>query len=388
VKKICILCGSPPYVHDAVGDVCWFLAQELARESSVSLLVPTQGAANANGDGPISIVPIHGGWGVRTAREVLQHVSELKPDVVLVHFVPQLYGWNGAKPGLAILLQMLRRRGFRIVTVGHEFSAPFGLSPKLAMWSMIHRLLLRMVVRASRQVVLTTPMRCDIIQRRFASRRGDILTIPIGSTVPVLETDRACDREEFDRAHGIRQGELVVATFGSPMPAVVAMYGGVFRELSASGIPFRVMVIGKSGEQFRRSLLEHWESSDGTYCTGPVSNAELSRLLSRCDLYVTLYPDGASTHRTSLLAGLAHGLPTVSNRGTSTEPYLVSSGAIALIDDPARGGDVSVVRELSRHAELRARLGERGRKFHDEHHSWSQIGSQYLRLICNAAEGN
>ena len=53
-------------------------------------------------------------------------------------------------------------------------------------------------------------------------------------------------------------------------------------------------------------------------------------------MLVQPYLDGISTRRSSAMAGLALGVPIVSNAGVATEALWVDSGAIALVpaDDP------------------------------------------------------
>jgi glycosyltransferase involved in cell wall biosynthesis len=121
-----------------------------------------------------------------------------------------------------------------------------------------------------------------------------------------------------------------------------------------------------------------------THFTGPLASDAISQLLSISDLYVAFYPDGASTRRTSLLAALAHGIPTISNRGENTDRVLESSGAVVLLEDGER--QFQVVRDLCSNSQLRKRLGEQGRRFHDENHAWSRITEAYLRMMANGIE--
>jgi len=52
--------------------------------------------------------------------------------------------------------------------------------------------------------------------------------------------------------------------------------------------------------------------------------------LAACDVLVQPYHDGVSSRRTSVMAGLALGVPTVTNEGALTEPLWRPSGAVQL----------------------------------------------------------
>ena len=379
--NICTLCGAAPNVNDGVGDFSWLLAQELSKENTVTLIVPkVDGAADCAKTGRVSIYSVSHGWGIETSKEVFHLVRRLNPDVILVHFVPQLYGWKGAKPFLALLLLALRRRGYRIVTVAHEFSAPFGPSPKLIMLASVHRLLLRAILSASNRIVLTTEFSLDLFRRRFPRRQADFRRIPVASTVPVAAVDEA-RRGELRRKLGIAADEIVISTFGSVIGLSVPLFEKLFRWFTHEGVPFRILVIGKAGEQLREKLAHDPVTVERIVATGPLGSVAVSEYLSVSDLYVAFYPDGASTRRTSLMIGLAHGIPVVSNSGALTDPRLASSGALHLLNGLMLEDETRVLRQLCKSPELRSRLGKQARVFYEEHCSWQKIGRQYEQVF-------
>ena len=379
--NICTLCGAPPNVNDGVGDFSWFLAQELSRAYALSLIVPGgEDARQGFDDGSIAVYRIQKGWGIQTSKQVFHLVRRLNPEVILVHFVPQLYGWNGAKPFLALLLLALRRRGYRIVTVAHEFSAPFGPSPKLIMLASVHRLLLRAILSASNRIVLTTEFSLDLFRRRFPRRQAGFRQIPIGSTVPVVPVDEA-RRGELHRRLRIAADEIVISTFGSVIGLSVPLFEKLFRWFTHEGVPFRILVIGKAGEQLREKLAHDPVTVERIVATGPLGSVAVSEYLSVSDLYVAFYPDGASTRRTSLMIGLAHGIPVVSNSGALTDPRLASSGALHLLNGLMLEDETRVLRQLCKSPELRSRLGKQARVFYEEHCSWQKIGRQYEQVL-------
>jgi glycosyltransferase involved in cell wall biosynthesis len=101
--------------------------------------------------------------------------------------------------------------------------------------------------------------------------------------------------------------------------------------------------------------------------TGGLEPSALSVHLQACALLIQPYNDGVSTRRGSVMAGLAHGRPIVSNLGINTEPIWPESAAMALapaFDPLALVGEVEAV--LADPAR-RARLGADGLAVYDRH---------------------
>ena len=379
-----ILCGAPPNINDAVGDFSWLLAQELSSKHNVSLIVSgVDDTVSPVNTSPVSIYPVSNGWGIQTVKDVLHLVQRLKPQIILVHFVPQLYGWYGSKPFFVLLLMILRIKGSRIITVAHEFSVPFGPSLKLMLLASIHQLFLRVILKASRRIVLTTQDRFDLFKQRFPRRKADFHKIPIGCTIPVTPIDDA-KKQHMRRRLGIRAEELVVSTFSSVVGLDRKLLAKLFNWFICEGWPIRILLIGKGGEALQRKLAHDPAILERIVVTGPVSSEAVSEYLSLSDLYVVFYNGGASTRRTSLMAPLAHGTPSISNRGALTDPSFASSGALQLMNGVMEEADIRLLRQLCKDTEMRRRLGKHGQAFFEEHFSWAKIGQQYLHVLQDA----
>jgi glycosyltransferase involved in cell wall biosynthesis len=77
-------------------------------------------------------------------------------------------------------------------------------------------------------------------------------------------------------------------------------------------------------------LGEHRELAGRLRAIGEASAETVAAVLGACDLLLQPYPDGVSTRRTSLMAGLALGVPALTTQGVATEPLWCDEGLVAL----------------------------------------------------------
>lgn len=378
--RVCILSGSPPHANEAVGDFSWLLAKELSRQCEVSLVVPRGRNFRGSDSASVCVQEVCEGWGPRACRQALRAIILRKPDIVLVQFVPQLYGWNGAKPFLALLLRSLKRRGYPVVTVAHEFSAPFGASPRSKFLALLHGVLLRRIVEASQGLVLTTDYCLDQFRRVFPRRQSDFWRIPVGLTVPVVSQDSESRKELRDRL-GIRSDELLLGSIASPGSTDIGLLFAFARWVVAQRWPARFMLVGEKGPAVKARLPRVGGVLERILCTGPLSEEVFSRCLGASDLCVAYYRDGASSRRASLVTALAHGLPTVSNAGELTDSRLALSGALCLVSNVVDASELRPVAELCTNPAARRELGRRARLFFEEHWSWPKLAGEYLKVL-------
>jgi glycosyltransferase involved in cell wall biosynthesis len=117
---------------------------------------------------------------------------------------------------------------------------------------------------------------------------------------------------------------------------------------------------------------------------GDLSATEVSLALQKVDLLVQPYPDGASTRRTTLMAGLAHGLPIVTNTGALSEPLWMETDCVRT----APAGDVmgmlaACERLLASPAERQA-LGAAARRIYNERFSVERTVERLLAAAGDA----
>ena len=78
------------------------------------------------------------------------------------------------------------------------------------------------------------------------------------------------------------------------------------------------------------------------------------------------YPDGVSSRRTTVMAGLAHGRPVATTAGPLTEPVWSETGAVALAPVAEPGGLARLAEALLADPEARDRLAAAARLTYEQ----------------------
>jgi glycosyltransferase involved in cell wall biosynthesis len=123
--------------------------------------------------------------------------------------------------------------------------------------------------------------------------------------------------------------------------------------------------MGINSEEFRECLVRKNPSvAAQLLATGPLAPADLSRHISACDLLIQPYPDGASSRRGSLMAGIAHGQPVVTTAGPGTEPVWSEYAAVGLAPAGDAQSFVNLVHALSQDPVERGRVRQAATKLY------------------------
>jgi glycosyltransferase involved in cell wall biosynthesis len=96
--------------------------------------------------------------------------------------------------------------------------------------------------------------------------------------------------------------------------------------------------------------------------TGRRPAADVSRILGAADVFVAPFDGGASLRRSSLMAGLAHGLPVVTTSPAVPSPYLRDGDNIALVPPRDAAALAARLAALLAAPAARTRLAEGARK--------------------------
>ena len=114
------------------------------------------------------------------------------------------------------------------------------------------------------------------------------------------------------------------------------MLTATLTELAALAPDAAVLLVGRGSAEFAGRLVSaRPELAGRVAASGGLSGADAAAHLKACDLLIQPFPDGVSSRRTSAMAGLACGLPVVTNLGPLSEPVWAGAVAAAPTPDPA-----------------------------------------------------
>ena len=361
-----LVTGEYPPAHGGVGDYTALLTAALAREGCEAHVWTA--APEADEDG----VRVHdvGGFGAEGLRRLDAGLAAFPaPRTLLVQYVPHAFGRRGTN--LAFCRWALRRArmGDDVRVMFHEPFFPFGWQrPRRNALAAVNRVMAAMLLRAARRAYVSTPA-WERLLRPWAPRRLRRMEwLPIPSTVPRVDDPEAV---AVLRARllggGVRHVVGHFGTYGALVapflePALLAVLAPPSRSVA--------LLLGERGPEFAA----HLEAADPDLrgrlvAPGWMPPERLSIHLQACDVAVQPYPDGASARRTTLMAALANGVPTVTTLGPSTE-RVWRGGPASLVSVMADGGTLAAeVLTLLDDEPRRARLSAEGREFYDRHFS-------------------
>jgi glycosyltransferase involved in cell wall biosynthesis len=298
----------------------------------------------------------------RSSRRELDRRLDERRSILLVEYVPTAFGRGGANLPLCRWLLGRATRGRDDVRVMfHEPYFEFGWTPvHRSALSVVQRLMAKTLLHASRHTYLST----DAWRRYLAPyQRGQspvpVTTLPIPSGIPASACAEAVDAHRA-RLLGSRRGPLL-GHFGTYGAHVAPMVRPALLEILRAQPDAAAVCVGAGSEAFVAGLLAAAPSLAGRVeASGRAAAADVADLLSSCDLLLQPFPDGATTRRTSLMAGLINGRAVLSTAGALTEAVWHETRAVEMTPAGDAGAYVAAALRLIADGTARAALGARG----------------------------
>jgi glycosyltransferase involved in cell wall biosynthesis len=384
---ILMITGEYPPAIGGVGDYTRQLGRALiSRGQRVSVL--TSGPANEHDDrSEPAVIPLGSGWSWRSWQQTLRVIRLLTPAIVHIQYQTGAFAMH---PAINLLPWRLRRlpKCPRILVTAHDLRLPY-LLPKadpLRGW------VTQRLFADADALILTNAEDDDRVHaraepsRELFSPRSAIRTpttvIPIGSNIaPAPPHDY--DRAEWRKRLGLDAETAWLAYFG-----LLNRSKGVIELLAAlAELPprFKLLIIGGAApqpeDQRYAAEIQAFIAARGleqrVHITGPCSEADVSGYLLASDLAVLPFLDGASYRRGSLLAALAHGIPTITTMPSKPlNPALEDQTHALLVPRAEPAALKTAVERLTADPALQNRIAQGGRRLADTF-SWPSIAEQH-----------
>jgi glycosyltransferase involved in cell wall biosynthesis len=299
-------------------------------------------------------------------RNVGQELNRFPgPQRILVQWVPHGYGYRTMNVGFCWWLWQRARQGDRVEIMVHEPYIGFRWSsPRQSAVALVHRLMTVLLLRAAQRVWMSIPYWEGIWRPYALGRRIPFTWLPIPSNIP--EADKP-ERVADLRRRYASEGRLLIGHFGTFGSSITDLLEPLLLALTGDAGKPSILLMGMGSEQFREALIRKQPQLAGLLqATGKLAAEDLSCHVSACDLLIQPYPDGVSTRRTSVMLGLSHGKPIVSNTGQLSESFWSETGALALAPAGNAEAFLRLLRGLETDAGERARMSQAARTLYQE----------------------
>jgi glycosyltransferase involved in cell wall biosynthesis len=323
-----ILTGEYPPDPGGVSDYTRLVAEALAVCGDAVTVFASPGEALADHDG-VSVVRLPDHFGPRGLLKLDHAIARRpRPDRVLVQYVPHAFGWKAMNVPFVLWVALRARRLAPVWVMFHEVAFPFSWRPpKYALLGSVNNLMARLLAGAADRVLVSVPGWEPTLRRMCPKvRRPEWLPVPCNVGTAADPTDVAAVRSRYAAEPEAR----LIGHFGTYAPHVVDVLTQALTELLGRLPRVRVLLMGRNSDRCREAFAARVPAlGDRIHATGELPPDRLPAHLRACDLLVQPYPDGVSSRRTSVMAGLANGVPVVTNLGPLSEGVW-AHGSVAL----------------------------------------------------------
>ena len=286
---------------------------------------------------------------------------------ILLQYNPFSYGPCGFAPGIVREAVTLRYRDrVPLVVFVHEAWVATGGCRRTLM-SGYQRAQLMTLLRAADAVIVTT----EQLERLVGA---GAVHVPVSSNVAPVSLDAGAARARL----GIGAGP-VVALFGSSHPTNAGDYADAAIDALAQRHGAERLTVLSLGAT---APAPNVSQGVAVHSPGALDEATLSLHLRASDLLLLPFTDGVSTRRTTLMAGLAHGLSVVGMHDPRTDRVLLQHPeALVLTAGGDRAAFAAAAVALSEDDARRRATGRAARRLYEQAFDWPVAARRVAAVI-------
>jgi glycosyltransferase involved in cell wall biosynthesis len=312
-----LLTGEYPPQGGGIADYTALLARALA-DAGRDAHVWTPARAEPTSESGVTVHRMDGFSGAALARLGAELNQFGPPRRLLVQYAPQAWGMKGMNVPFCRWLLARRQSGDDVRVMFHEPFFPFGWQrPQRNLLAAVNRWMARLLLRASTRAYVSISA-WETLLRPVAPRGLEFTLLPIPSTIPFVNDPARVAELRQRLSEGGRRP--VFAHFGTYGAMIAPMLLQGMADLAAFYPRACFLLLGAGGPAFAERLRGEEANFSEAVVTAPgrLPADQVSLHLQAADVALQPYPDGADTRRTSLMACLANGVPTVTTRGRFT----------------------------------------------------------------------
>ena len=378
-----IICPKYRPFNDGLADHTYYLLKELRisqPELKIGLVTSdnTQIIKYAARD-PL-IFPLMKEWDGFELIPLLKLIKKLKPNILLIQYVPQMYGRAGINYFLPLLILYIRLfYKTKIHLIAHELNHPFEKDLKTGLIFFFHMRSLFYLILSSHKILTTTDNFVRIINK-FPFGKNKTHRLSVGSNIPILENKMKIENE------------INIVIFGSLHPsrnprAVLKSIAKYIELYPLSRIRFHVIgplkseilsIFNLQNINLNRHLIEMFVFH------GKLDEVEVSKVFSKSHFSLNYFVDGITSRRGSAIAAIGHRLPIITNHTERSDSLFSNRNCIFVVGHSENEFFNNLHRLFQKLETMNNQeyelLKEECKTFFEEEFEWKSIIKKYLSL--------
>ena len=380
MKIVVIVPNYPPTIC-GVGDYTYHKIQEFLKVGIEVHVICSAGQTPEPAVQPV-IYPMIKVWNSTGFKLVLDKLEAIKPDWVIVEYVPHGFEPHGLPIAVLGFYKELTRRKYNVLTMFHEVRVRPSNKLSSRFISAVETYLAQKITQYSTKVVTSIDFYADLL--RGPHNVSKINVVPIGTGIMPIATN-ATIKENFKKRFNIPSNAPIIVTFGNRN---VTEYLAAFDKLNQDIPNFIWLLCGKTSTP--PTVLE---SRPYLRNTGKLSAEDIYYALSLGDIAFLPEPvnaqleGGSSNKSTALACVFSLGVPIVGIKGDMNNALLKDNDNILLanLNEPD-----SLYKALKNalntegSSDVGFGLSDLGRNAYTTYQnalSWEVIGQQFLGLM-------
>jgi polysaccharide biosynthesis protein PslF len=404
--RVTFVAGSYQPQRCGVADYLAHLRTALSQQGVSSQVITTQTFSQAINHPDVTGAVMD--WKLPSLLPLIRALLSHPTDLLHIQHAAGSYGFERS---IFLLPLLLRSLGYQppIVTTAHEYGwwewqprwIPSGLLEFAKTWGQRRNWWDRedgWLLTGSQAILTPNDNIAAIVRDRLPQLRDRLYTIPIAANISVAPIDRPTAQHQLRQTCGWPVDATVIAFFGflhpvkgietllQEMPQVIHRQPNA-RLLLIGGVE-TLSLQGEAAQRYWQKiqdLIIDLGLAEFVHCTGYVGAEQASHYLSGANLGILPFHPGVTLKSGSLLALLAHQLPTIITETDETDPVLMQAEWIMRVPARAASALTDALLELLGDRPKQHRMGEAGSCF-VQSRTWEAIAAQHRTLYENLLE--
>ncbi len=355
-----IITGEYPPQPGGVSDYTRLVAKGLAEAGDEVHVWAPECKKESPVDVGVNLHRLPGHFGSRALDQLSAHLDRQRDDRsrLLVQYVPQMYGWKAMNVPFCLWLYGRRRHSPWVMF--HEIAVAISFKQQLRfnVLGVVTHAMASLVARAASRIFVSIPLWKEKLAR-MASGPKPITWLPVPSNIGSETSPEAVQavREKI----GVGADKQIIGHFGTFGNLMVPLLLDVFPKILQPDERRIALFLGRNSQRFAENFLkQHPHLGPQVVVGGALEAEELRSHLKVCDVLLQPYPEGVCGRRSSLMAGLALGLPIVTTRGRLTETVW-QEGFVELAEEDNVEEQIHLAEQLLLNETHRKKLAELSR---------------------------